>query len=273
MREIIHFAHGNGFPSLTYSELLRRLETQYDLCYIDRIGHNPDYPVTDNWEHLVAEVIDSVRQQSKKPVIAVGHSLGGVLSLVAAIEQPQLFKSVIMIDSPLLGPVKSTMLRLAKALGVIDRITPAFRTRGRRIFWKNREDLIVYLKSRDLFKTFTEQCLKDYIDYGLDKNEEGYFLRFNRHIEYMIYRTIPHGLGLYEGQLKIPASVIYGNKSTVVYNMDIRYMKRHYQIEAYQLPGTHMLPFEDPEGVAEMIFSILHSNNCSASNRDHTHLP
>lgn len=256
---MIHFAHGNGFPSPCYSELLKGLGAKYDLCYIDKIGHNPDYPVTENWDHLIAELINSVRQQSNKPVIAVGHSLGGVLSLVAAIEQPQLFKSVIMIDSPLLGPVKSAMVRLAKALGVIDRITPAFRTRGRRVFWPNRDELMTYLKSRDLFKTFTDQCLNDYVDYGLEKNEEGYSLRFDRQVEYMIYRTIPHGLSQYEGRLKVPASVIYGDKSTVVYGSDIRYMKKHYQINAYQLPGTHMLPFEAPEQLTQMIFSILNA--------------
>lgn len=257
MREMIHFAHGNGFPSLCYSELFKRLETKYDLCYIDRIGHNPTYPVTESWDYLIEEIIDSVKRQSSQPVIALGHSLGGVLSLLAAIREPQLFKSVIMIDSPLLGPFKSTMVRLAKALGVIDRITPASRTRGRRESWQDREELIHYLGNRELFKTFTEQCIADYIDYGLQKNAEGYFLRFDRHIEYMIYRTIPHGLSQYEGRLTVPASVIYGDKSTIVYGADIRYMKKHYQIKAHKMPGTHMLPFEDPEGVSQQIFAIL----------------
>lgn len=171
MRELIHFAHGNGFPSPCYRQLLNGLEARYDCCYIDRIGHNPQFPVTENWHYLVDEVINSIKEQSRQPVIAVGHSLGGVLSLLAAIEQPSLFRAVIMLDSPLIGRFKSSMVRLAKALGVIDRVTPAARTRGRRKHWQSREQLIAYLRTRVLFRTFTDECLQDYIDYGLKKRK------------------------------------------------------------------------------------------------------
>lgn len=197
MRELIHFAHGNGFPSLCYKQLLEQLETRFDCCFIDKIGHDPDYPVGENWHNLVAEIIASIKRQAEQPVIAVGHSLGGVLSLLAAIEQPQLFKAVIMLDSPLIGAFKSSMVRLAKTLGIIDRVTPAFRTKKRREHWQNYEQLISYLKTRDLFKTFTEECLNDYIKYGLEYKEDGYYLRFDRHIEYQIYRTIPHVIPRY----------------------------------------------------------------------------
>ncbi|MFO9655761.1 alpha/beta hydrolase, partial [Legionella pneumophila serogroup 1] len=174
MRELIHFAHGNGFPSLCYKQLLEQLETRFDCCFIDKIGHDPDYPVGENWHNLVAEIIASIKRQAEQPVIAVGHSLGGVLSLLAAIEQPKLFKAIIMLDSPLIGAFKSSMVRLAKALGIIDRVTPAFRTKKRREHWQNYEQLISYLKTRDLFKTFTEECLNDYIKYGLQYKEDGY---------------------------------------------------------------------------------------------------
>ncbi len=105
-------------------------------------------------------------------MIALGHSLGGVLSLLAAIKEPELFKAIIMLDSPLIGPFKSRMVRLAKTVGVIDRITPAFRTKGRRGYWPSKEQLLRYLKTRDLFKTFTDECLEDYITYGLEQKDD-----------------------------------------------------------------------------------------------------
>ncbi|KTD01902.1 alpha/beta fold hydrolase [Legionella feeleii] len=257
MKELIHFAHGNGFPALCYKQLLDKLKEQYDCCYIDRIGHNPQFPVTENWHYLVEEVIASIKNQASQPVIGLGHSLGGVLSLLAAIEQPQLFKAVIMVDSPLLGPFKSSMVRLAKALGVIDRITPAGRTRGRREYWQNREQLLAYLKGRELFQTFTDACLQDYIDYGLQQTDRGYVLRFDRHIEYLIYRTIPHILPAYAGKAKVPVALIYGNKSTVVDRLDVRYMKKHYHILCCKVEGTHMLPMEYPTQLATQISTLL----------------
>ncbi len=258
MKECIHFAHGNGFPALCYQQMLSALEIEFDYCYIDRIGHQSTFPVTENWHYLVDELIDSVQRQAQRPVIALGHSLGGVLSLIAAIERPELFKAVIMLDSPLLGRFKSSMVRLAKALGVIDRITPAHRTRGRRQYWQDKEQLMQYLKTRDLFKNFNEACLEDYIDHGMEKHEDGYYLRFDKHIEYQIYRTIPHILPKYQGQLKIPAALIYGDKSTIVDTIDIRYMKKHFNIRCFETEGSHVFPMERPQRAAQRIITAAH---------------
>ncbi|QRN03663.1 alpha/beta fold hydrolase [Legionella sp. MW5194] len=257
MKEPIHFAHGNGFPSLCYSQLFNALSDDFDCFYIDKVGHNPGYPVTENWPFLVEEVLDSIKQQINQPVIAVGHSLGGVLSLLAAIREPSLFKAVVMLDSPLLGRLKSSMLRLAKVLGFIDHITPAFRTRGRRRKWPTQEQLLAYLKDRPLFRTFSKACLQDYIDYGLYRDEEGYHLVFDSHIEYQIYRTIPHHLHQYAGQLTVPTALIYGAQSNVVDRFDVRYMKTHYHIDCFKMRGTHMLPMERPKLTARQVIQAL----------------
>lgn len=259
MKELIHFAHGNGFPALCYSQLLNHLETHYDYCYIDKIGHNEDYPVTENWHDLVLEVIGSIEDKADKPVIALGHSLGGVLSLLAAIERPELFKALILLDSPLIGPFKSNVVKLAKAVGLIDRVTPAHKTRGRRQHWQTKEQLLDYLKSRELFNTFDEKCLEDYVNYGLELKEDGYHLRFNRVIEYQIYRTIPHIIPLYKNSLRIPTVLIYGDKSTVVGSMEIRYMKKHFNIQCVKTKGSHLFPMEDPLVVANQIVTVINA--------------
>ncbi|MDA9271982.1 alpha/beta hydrolase [bacterium] len=260
MRETLHFAHGNGFPSPCYRQLLNALEVQFDCCYIDRVGHNADYPVTDNWHYLVHEVIESIKTQATQPVIAVGHSLGGVLSFLAAIEQPSLFKSVILLDSPLMGRSKSTLIHFFKSLGLIDHITPAKRTRGRRQHWSSREQVLSYLQDKPLFKHFTEACLNDYIDYGLQYDSQlGYSLRFDSEIEYQIFRTIPHVLYQYEGKLHRPVRLIYGNKSNVIDRLDLNYMKNQYEIAPYQINGTHMFPMECPEATAKLIVEVVGS--------------
>lgn len=258
MRETIHFAHGNGFPSSCYRQLLNELTPHVDCCFIDKIGHNSDYPVTDNWAYLVQEVIHSIKTQASQPVIAVGHSLGGVLSFLAAIEQPQLFKAVVMLDSPLMGRFKSHLIRLSKLMGAIDSVTPAKRTHGRRNHWADRDAVLSYLRSRSLFKHFTDACLNDYIDYGLQKDAAGgYSLRFDNEIEYQIFRTIPHSLYKFEDKLRVPTYLIYGNKTSVVDRFDLRYMKHQYGVKQYQMNGTHMFPMEYPEETAALILKII----------------
>lgn len=257
MKDFIHFAHGNGFPSLCYMQMLSGLEGRFDIGFIDRVGHDPLYPVTENWQHLVHELIASIKKQTTQPVIGVGHSLGGVLSFLAAIEEPELFKAVILLDSPIIGRFKSNMIRLAKSIGIIDRVTPAFRTKGRRGYWKNKEVLVQYLKSRELFKTFTENCLNDYIAYGLELKKDGYYLRFDKHIEYEIFRTLPHTLSRLEGTLHVPAALIFGDKSTVVTKMDVSYMKKRFKVHCFKTKGTHLFPMEHPFDVAKQIITAV----------------
>lgn len=258
MKPILHFAHGNGFPSPCYRQLLKNLQDDFQCIYIDRVGHTTEYPVTDNWHHLVDEVINSIKTQAgSEPVIAVGHSLGGVLSFRAAIECSELFKCLILLDSPVIGRFKSRVIRVSKMLGMIDHVTPAFRTRGRRQSWCTREQAITYLRTRKLFKHFTDAAIADYIDYGMEQNDKGYILRFNRQIEYQIYRTIPHILHEYEGQLKVPTGLIYGSRSNVIDWLDLSYMKKHYHIKMYPVRGSHMFPMEHPVDAAKLILKAV----------------
>ncbi|MFI4963274.1 MAG: alpha/beta fold hydrolase [Legionellales bacterium] len=257
MRDLIYFAHGNGFPSLCYKQMLDALETRFDYCYIDRIGHDPEFPVSENWHNLVSEVLASIKKQARQPVIGVGHSLGGILTLLASMEEPELFKAVIMLDSPIIGRFKSSMVKLAKGLGIIDRVTPALRTKTRRQYWQNHHDLMHYLKTRELFKTFTDPCLDNYITYGLELKSDGYYLRFDRHIEYQIYRTIPHILPYFEGKLVVPTALLYGDKSSVVSTMDVNYMKKRFNVYALKIKGTHLLPMEHPQAVARHIIDTV----------------
>lgn len=257
MRELLHFAHGNGFPSGCYRQLFLHLQTRFKCCYIDRVGHTAKFPVTENWHYLVCEVIASIKAQASRPVIGVGHSLGGILTLLAAIEEPSLFRAIVLLDSPLIGPFKSNMVRVVKALGMIDRVTPAFRSRVRQQHWHSREDAWTYLKSKALFTHFTDACLNDYIDYGMEKDEKGYKLRFDREIETRIYRTIPHILPQYEGQLTVPTTLIYARLSTVIDRYDVQYMKKQYGIVNVVTHGTHMFPMENPGKTAALIMKAV----------------
>jgi len=114
-----------------------------------------------------------------------------------------------------------------------------------------------YLKSRKLFKNFTEPCLNDYIDYGLQQGPQGFSLRFDREIEYQIYRTLPHDLYQYRGRLSVPTALIYGRESSVIDRFDLRYMKEQYGILHYPIHGTHLFPFENPKACAHLIMTAL----------------
>lgn len=261
MKPLIYFAHGNGFPSLCYQQLLHQLSLFSHCIYLERIGHSQQFPVSENWDHLVQEILHDLQLRADKPVIGVGHSLGGILLALAAIKRPELFQHLILLDSPLIGRFKSKMIRLFKKLNWIDRVTPAHRVRYRKVSWRTREEALAYFKSKLLFKYFTPDCLEDYITHGLTPNEQGFELWFERDIEYQIYRTLPHVLHRYEGQLTVPTHLVYGTKSRVIQAFDRRYMRRFHHIQAYPLPGTHMFPMEVPDETAALIKQLIHTTN------------
>lgn len=256
-KPIIFFAHGNGFPSSCYRKLLVALKDEYHVKTLEMVGHDPRYPVTENWDNLVQELIDTIQIQSKRPVIAVGHSLGGILSIRASVYRPNLFEAVILLDSPMLGHVKSHLIRVIKQLGVIDKFTPADRTKRRREHWSTRDEAYAYLKTKSFFKNFDPDCLMDYVRYGLKKTENGYELKFNRDIEYQIYRTLPHILSRYRKKITVPTAMLYGLNSNVVSIGDVNGMRKHYAIECYPMKGGHMFPLEYPLDTAKKIKEIV----------------
>ncbi len=131
MSQQIFFAHANGFPSATYGKLFAALAPDYQVQHLLQHGHDPRFPVDDNWLNLVDELLHHLAQQPG-PVWGVGHSLGGVLHLHAALRCPHYYRGVVMLDSPVLTRADQWLLRTAKRFGFIDRITPAGRTLGRR---------------------------------------------------------------------------------------------------------------------------------------------
>jgi Predicted hydrolases or acyltransferases (alpha/beta hydrolase superfamily) len=103
MKPLIHFAHANGVPSRVYQKLFDLLSDEYDVIYVPLLGPDKRYPIDNHWKSLTQQVIDSiVRQANGRKVIGLGHSLGSVLTFQAALQRPELFEQVLMIDPPMI---------------------------------------------------------------------------------------------------------------------------------------------------------------------------
>lgn len=76
---LIVFSHGNSFPAGTYNTVFKSLRARgFTVKAIDKFGHDPLYPVTNNWRNLVQHLADFTRDEVEKagePAYLVGHSL------------------------------------------------------------------------------------------------------------------------------------------------------------------------------------------------------
>jgi pimeloyl-ACP methyl ester carboxylesterase len=130
------FSHANSFAASTYSVLFKSLRARgFKVNAIEKFGHDNKYPVTNNWPHLVQQLIDFTQVQvdkSAQPVFLVGHSLGGLLSLMAAARAPQLVRGVLLVDSPVLGGWRATTLGVIKSAQLVGSFSPGTVSRKRR---------------------------------------------------------------------------------------------------------------------------------------------
>jgi len=256
-KPFLQFSHANGFPASCYAAMLGRLAPRYRIGAIEAIGTHPRYPVTEGWPLLVRQLVETLeRDCGGEPVFGVGHSLGAYLTFLAAAQRPELFRAIVMLDAPVIGALKGRLLGATKRIGIVDRVTPAGVTRDRRAEWSSREEAKAHFASRNLFRSFSAECLDDYVRHAVVKRENHYRLKIDPAIEYQIYRTIPHDMHRQLQRLRAPAGFIGGTHSDVLRRVGMgpmrgrRFLKR-------RVPGGHLFPFEHPARAAAAIDELL----------------
>ncbi|MRX09893.1 alpha/beta fold hydrolase [Pseudoduganella sp. FT25W] len=248
----LHFAHANSYPAGVYRQFFALLGEHFDIQSVDMHAHNPDYPVTDGWPHLVDEYIRELTTRYNEPVILVGHSLGGMLSLMVAHKRPDLVRCVVMLDAPVVGGWRAFAWRMIKLLGRAYVVPPAKFSIRRRNVWPSVDAAYQHFAAKDLFAAWAPGVLGDYMDSGLKPHPEGVQLRFTRENETAVYATLPHHLPqLLRGGYPVPIGFIGGDNSWETSQSGHQHTKAlvgsHFRI----VPGGHLFPMESPAVAAE----------------------
>ena len=226
------------------------LEPDFEIRYVNTIGHDPRHPVTDSWPHLVTELIEHAERDGE-PVVGVGHSLGGYLTALAALKRPALFRAIVLLDSPILGGWRAALFKMVKRFGLADYVTPAGVTRERRAVWASSEEAYAHFRDKQAFRDFDPECLRDYVTLGMRPCPEGVCLAFDPEIEYRIYRAFPHALAGELADLRVPAGFICGLESSDARQIGLATTREHFRVVCIE--GGHLFPFEHPEAAARAI--------------------
>ena len=259
----IIFSHGNSFPASTYRVVLDSLRNRgFEVDAIEKFGHDPKYPVTDNWPHLVQQLADFAKAKVDKaggPVFLVGHSLGGFLSLMCAAENPALARGVVLLDSPLIGGWRADTLSLVKLSPFMKQMSPSTVSRKRRNTWAHRDEVFEHFRSKKAFAKWDEQVLHDYIDHGTLESDDALTLSFDRDVETAIYDTIPHNLSalLRRHPIKCPVAFIGGRQSREMKAAGMLMTEQVTRGRIMMLDGTHLFPMEKPIATAAAVEASL----------------
>jgi pimeloyl-ACP methyl ester carboxylesterase len=271
---LIVFSHANSFPASTYGVLFKSLRARgHTVRALEKFGHDPDYPVTSNWPHLVRQLADFAGPEIEKhgrPAWLVGHSLGGFLSIMCAARHPQLgghgVRGVLLIDSPVLGGWRARALELAKRTQIVGSISPGKISRIRRNAWPDAQAAFDHFARKKAFARWDAQVLRDYIEHGTHdvQTPQGNrrVLSFDRDIETAIYNTLPHNLDrlLRRHPLHCPVGFIGGAESAEMKQVGMvmtRKLVGPHPERLRMLPGGHLFPMEHPSATAAAIDASL----------------
>ena len=261
----LHFLHANGYPPECYEPLLELLQKQH---HVFGMKLRPLWDGTkpedlDNWHPLSDEMLRFLSDRGTDPVIGVGHSIGGIVTLRAAIRDPKKFRALILLDPVLFIPSFLIGWNVLRAIGLGEKTHPLIAgTKKRRRTFDNLETVFRGYRTRPIFRYMSDDSLRTFIKGITKPKPDGtYELVYSPEWEARIYLTGMHDFDLWRElpKLEVPTLIIRGAETDTFLEKAERLVKKKnpkIQIVTMQ-NATHILPLEHPQEVANIINNFL----------------
>lgn len=261
----IHLALANGFPPEVYRPLLEPFTARFRvLCLLPRPLWNPppDPDGLTSWRQFAADLLEGLRAHNLTDVIAVGHSMGGVHSLLAALAEPQRFRALILLDPTILPPLTLAAIRLLRAVGMGQRFPLVQGALRRRAHFASAEEAFAYWRGKPLFRNWSDEVLRLYAE-GLTHPapDGGVTLRWSPQWEARAYQTIFTEVWREVPRLRgvLPILVLRGAQTNTFVAASERRMRRLLPEATYvTLQGHgHLFPMSAPQEAQQVIAAWL----------------
>jgi len=261
----VYFLHANGYPPACYKPLLTDLAEDYRVTAIlQRPLWSDSQPgELEDWHPLSTDLLDFLDAYQPAPCVCVGHSMGGIALLRAALRAPQRFKALVLLD-PVLFPVGVIHLwRVIRTLGMEQRFHPLVPVANhRRRQFDSLELLFRGYRRKPIFRQMSDDSLRAYVEGIACPAEHGYRLCYSAEWESRIYTTSAwRDLDIWRALpgLVPPTLILRGQETDTFWRSTARRVRRRQtriRIETIA-ETTHLLPLERPHQVAERIKQFL----------------
>lgn len=289
---IIHLAHANGFPPASYGPLAQTLvgsplphraeyaspttmDSTCDANSVDQttrltyhvigLPARPLWPDSQresapSWHTFADDLIAGLDELGAKHIIGLGHSMGGAYTLLAAVQRPDLFRALVLIDPVIMPPRILAVLWLMRRLGLSRRHPLVQGALRRRRTWPDRQACYNHYRSKRLFADWPETSLRAYVEAGMRLDQDGQVtLVYPPEWEAHIFATAPTDIWRYVPKLAAPLLVIRGERSDTFRLRAQRRMARLLPGARFvQIPGAgHLVPMERPTETGAAVLDFL----------------
>ena len=261
----LHFAHANGFNAQTYQSLLQPLSGRFHIHASDARGHGfSTLPTPDGfaagWTCFRDDLIALLEQLETGPAILAGHSMGGVMSLMAAALRPDLVRGLVLIEPvfvPALAPLK---MRLSRIMTRDAEPHLADRAAKRRDLFESGMEIEQSYRGRGAFRHWPDTMLHDYVEGGILPTEDGRVrLACSPRVEAECFRSAPIARYRLAAQIRCPVTLIHGEGagSTCSPALARAFKRKKPDTRVVAVKGVgHFLPMQRPEIVREEINAL-----------------
>lgn len=262
MSTLLYFTHANGYPPAAYEPLLAHLRAHHPVTAPPArpLWPNSAPAEAPDWSTLTQDLLDHVATLNP-PVWGVGHSLGAVTTLSAALHRPELFRALVLLDPVIFVRPFLWLWAGIKAVGLGHRLHPLIpgALRRRRVFPSTQEMFARYRKA-PVFQRLDDVALRAYVEALAAPTPDGQVrLAYSPEWEAHIYHSGPPNLWARLPQLQLPVLVIYGAHSDTFSARALAGLRRaipHVQAVCIKDAG-HLVPLEKPTEVAEHVVRFL----------------
>jgi len=261
------FLHANGYPPACYRPLLARLaKSTHVTAMLQRPLWEDSHPEGfHDWTLLSEDLLRFLDEnESDAPITVLGHSMGGIAALRAALRQPQKFQRLILIDPVLLPPSYIALWKISLTFNFAHRLHPHITsTLYRRREFEDLDLLFERYRHRPAFKYLDDDALRAYIE-GITSPKEngGYQLIYSPEWESRIYyASIWNDMEIWRAlpKLKVPTLIIRGAETDTFWKSTAHKVKRlnpSIRIETIER-ATHLVALEHPQKILELIQNFL----------------
>jgi pimeloyl-ACP methyl ester carboxylesterase len=260
------FLHATGFNAETYTPLLSPLADRFSILALDQRGHGLSRLPTDP-DHLMSwqpyaddavRAIDLLVPDGARPIVLAGHSMGGIVALLAAGARPAKVRGLVLLDPVLMPHLMRLSLYTAWGRAKARAFGLAVGAAKRRALFPSKEEVVATYRTRNAFKTWQPGFLEAYVEGGFVPDPEGVRLACAPAWESATFAAHRHNAWRVLKRLTMPVRLLAaGNGSTVKGGIG-RVHRVAPAVEAEAVADTsHFFPMEKPDLVRAALVDML----------------